>query len=200
MGLVPEHCYGIIRAARIKDKKKKMVELVQLRNPWGNFEWTGKWGDKSAEWTKNIKKALEYEFKDDGLFWMEFSDMKKFFPRVQISKIVDNNEFSFESIRGSYGLLAFNIENGGSYTFTIAQYGERMVPRDTEYKYSDGRLILIRIEDGQDPTNEGAINYVAGTKDFYRRDIHLEVNNLSPGNYAIVSEIDWCKASKPANN
>lgn len=27
-GLIPEHCYGIIKAARVKDKKKKMVDLV----------------------------------------------------------------------------------------------------------------------------------------------------------------------------
>lgn len=107
MGLVPEHCYGIIKAARIKDKKKKMVELVQLRNPWGNFEWTGKWGDKSDCWTKKLKKELNYEFKDDGLFWMDFQDMKKFFPRVQISKIDDNHVYSFEQLKGDFGIVHF---------------------------------------------------------------------------------------------
>lgn len=174
MGLVPEHCYGIIRAARVKDKKKKLVELVQLRNPWGNFEWTGRWGDKSDCWTKKLKKELNYEFKDDGLFWMEFQDMKKFFPRVQISKIDDNHKYSFEKLKGSYGLVAFKVDEAGQHTFTLAQLGERMVPRDIEYQYSDGRLFLVRLEDGQDPTNDQAIQYIAGTKGFYRRDIHLE--------------------------
>lgn len=174
MGLVPEHCYGIIKAARVKDKKKKQVELVQLRNPWGNFEWTGDWSDKSDCWNKRLKKELNFSDKDDGLFWMNFEDLRKFFPRVQISKIVDTNEYSFEKLKGSYALLGFQVAKPGQHTFTIAQMGERMVPRDIGYKYSDGRIFLIRLEGSEDPTNEGTIQFIQATKGFYRRDIHLE--------------------------
>jgi len=80
--LVPEHCYGIIRAVRVKDKKKKTVELCQLRNPWGKFEWKGRWSDKSDCWNKRLKKELDVENKDDGLFWMDFQDLKVYFPRI----------------------------------------------------------------------------------------------------------------------
>ena len=33
--------------------------LVKLRNPWGRFEWSGKFADGSAEWTKfkNVVRA-----------------------------------------------------------------------------------------------------------------------------------------------
>lgn len=74
-----------------------------------------------------------------------------------------------------------------------------MVPRDIEYQYSDGRLFLLRLEDGTDPTNEGAINFMGGTKGFYRRDLHLECN-LKPGAYALCAEVDWGRASKPAKS
>lgn len=51
-----------------------MVDLVQLRNPWGNFEWKGRWSDKSDCWNKKLKKELNFEAKDDGIFWMDFDD------------------------------------------------------------------------------------------------------------------------------
>lgn len=54
-GLIAEHSYGVIKAARVKDKNGKMVDLVQLRNPWATFEWTGRWGDNSDCWTQKLK-------------------------------------------------------------------------------------------------------------------------------------------------
>jgi hypothetical protein len=83
MGLITEHSYGLIAAAEVKDRDGKMVQLVQLRNPWGNFEWNGDWGDTSDCWTDELKRELNLTANaDDGLFWMNFEDMKKFFGRV----------------------------------------------------------------------------------------------------------------------
>ena len=45
------------------------VNLVKLRNPWGKFEWTGDWSDKSPLWPKNYSHVLD---EDDGCFWMSF--------------------------------------------------------------------------------------------------------------------------------
>ena len=49
------------------------VELVRVRNPWGNErEWTGAWGDKSSEWnllSDKEKKDMDLTFDDDGEFW-----------------------------------------------------------------------------------------------------------------------------------
>ena len=116
---------------------------------------------------------------------------------MQISKIVDGNKFSFEKMKGSYGLLISKIDEPGVHTFSIAQMGERMVDRDSKYEYSDGRMIIMRLN-GQDPTNLEAVEYIAGTNNCYRRDIHLEVN-VKPGTYVVCVEIDWCAESKPAN-
>ena len=39
-GLVSGHAYSLIQARQTSDGHR----LVQLRNPWGDFEWNGDWG------------------------------------------------------------------------------------------------------------------------------------------------------------
>lgn len=56
LGLVAQHSYGLLAAARVKDAMGDTVELVCMRNPWGDFEWTGDWGDDSDCWTPEIKQ------------------------------------------------------------------------------------------------------------------------------------------------
>lgn len=82
MGLVGQHAYGLLSCAIVKDKKKKDVRLVQLRNPWGHFEWNGNWGDKSSCWTPEAKKQVNFKDEDDGTFWMEFEEFRKYFTRI----------------------------------------------------------------------------------------------------------------------
>ena len=74
------YVYSLIAAAEVKNKMGKLVQLVQLRNPWGQFEWTGDWGDDSDCWTPQLRKQLGMETAaDDGSFWMDFDDFKKYF-------------------------------------------------------------------------------------------------------------------------
>lgn len=49
----------------------RMVLLLQLRNPWGRFEWKGKWGDEDPLWQRHpeVKAKLRFKKTDDGLFW-----------------------------------------------------------------------------------------------------------------------------------
>lgn len=46
------------------------LELIKLRNPWGEGEWTGKWSDNDPEWTDALIKATEKVDRDDGIFFM----------------------------------------------------------------------------------------------------------------------------------
>ena len=48
MGLVPGHCYSILR---LLPKVDGYSTIVKIRNPWGRTEWKGRWSDGSAEWT-----------------------------------------------------------------------------------------------------------------------------------------------------
>jgi len=41
-GLVPGHAYSVIQVKEAHGNK-----LLNIRNPWGSFEWDGDWGDHS---------------------------------------------------------------------------------------------------------------------------------------------------------
>ena len=68
-GLIGSHAYSILRAKECRGKR-----FVMCRNPWGQSEWTGAWGDGSKEWSGEwleVLKELPHEFGDDGEFVME---------------------------------------------------------------------------------------------------------------------------------
>lgn len=66
-----------------------------------------------------------------------------------------------------------------------------MVPRGAQYYYSDARMFLIKGNRDFEPTKEKNITYIAGTKDFHKRDVYLEVKDLKRGYYYLVCEVDW---------
>lgn len=65
-------------------------KLVKLRNPWGESEWAGDWGDNSPLWTQKMKSLLSYTGQRDGVFWMSFEDFTIQFQRVYICRIFDH--------------------------------------------------------------------------------------------------------------
>lgn len=69
-GLVAGHAYSIILV-----KEAFGNRLVNIRNPWGTFEWEGDWGDNSPLWTKKMIDAVRPVLDEaDGTFWMSFED------------------------------------------------------------------------------------------------------------------------------
>jgi Calpain family cysteine protease/WW domain len=52
------------------------------------MEWTGAWSDSDPRWTPELKQELNYTIdKDDGLFWMEYSDFSTYFSSVDTCMI-----------------------------------------------------------------------------------------------------------------
>ena len=81
-GLVGGHAYGLLACATVRDKRGNLVRIVQLRNPWGSFEWKGDWGDNSDCWTEEAKRQVHFSNADDGALWMEFEEFRQFFTRI----------------------------------------------------------------------------------------------------------------------
>jgi len=57
-----------------------------VRNPWGEVEWNGDYGDKSALWLGNetLKTELGYEDEEDGSFFMLWRDFVQWFQSVDM--------------------------------------------------------------------------------------------------------------------
>lgn len=43
---MPGHAYAVLTIREVKG-----IQLLNLRNPWGDFEWKGDWSDTSPLWT-----------------------------------------------------------------------------------------------------------------------------------------------------
>ena len=62
--------------------------LIQLRNPWGGHEWTGKWNDKDSRWIKAIKDEVGQRDVEDGMFWMSCDDFARCFTTITFADLV----------------------------------------------------------------------------------------------------------------
>lgn len=85
-GIVPGHAYTVLQVYESYGFK-----LIQLRNPWGTFEWNGDWSDNSDMWSKHpmVKSSVRVfaggvSKADDGSFWMSWEDFLKFFDNVDV--------------------------------------------------------------------------------------------------------------------
>ncbi|KAF1325405.1 Calpain-like protein, partial [Globisporangium splendens] len=81
-GIITNHAYSVLKAVEVNGKR-----LVQVRNPWGESEWTGPWSDGSTEWTPEWMTLLDHRFGDDGAFWMSYEDFLKVFTDLDRTRI-----------------------------------------------------------------------------------------------------------------
>ena len=89
-GLFHGHQYAVLESRETRDG----TAFVHVRNPWGNdAEWTGPYSDNSKEWMENPdhKKELMPEFKDDGAFWIKWTDFKYYLSLVDIVRTFPSN-------------------------------------------------------------------------------------------------------------
>uniref|UniRef100_A0A8C9TRT4 Calpain 8 n=1 Tax=Scleropages formosus TaxID=113540 RepID=A0A8C9TRT4_SCLFO len=92
--LVKGHAYSITGAE----------ELVRIRNPWGQVEWTGPWSDNSSEWNSvrpEEKEKLDF-CAEDGEFWMAYSDFVKQYSRLEICNLTPDTLNSDSVARWNY--------------------------------------------------------------------------------------------------
>lgn len=192
LGLVAQHSYGLLRACEITDAFGEKVKIVNLRNPWGDFEWSGAWGDSSDLWTDDIKKQAQYA-DDTGLFWMAYTDVCHYFSRIQICHINDDYHYSFmkaNHARGSYSLMRLMLTGEGEHTISISQVDERCFNRHSDYDYSNCRIIVAKIEEDADTIEKIQLKFMKGVAG-WDREAHCQFDNLPKGEYYVYAELDW---------
>uniref|UniRef100_A0A4W3GBP5 Calpain 1, (mu/I) large subunit a n=1 Tax=Callorhinchus milii TaxID=7868 RepID=A0A4W3GBP5_CALMI len=85
--LVKGHAYSVTGVKEV-DYRGRQVRLIRIRNPWGQVEWTGSWSDGSSEWDHIGDDERDGMVnKEDGEFWMDFSEFLRQFSRLEICNL-----------------------------------------------------------------------------------------------------------------
>jgi len=118
VGLRPRHAYSVMD---VRDEGNQL-RLVKLRNPWGHFSWKGDWSDDSPTWTRELKSILMPRGGDEGVFWMCFKDVIKYFDSIDICKIRSGwNEIRLE---GLFPTKSTDIDNISFLILTVNETTE----------------------------------------------------------------------------
>nr|XP_019944506.1 PREDICTED: calpain-2 catalytic subunit-like [Paralichthys olivaceus] len=86
--LVKGHAYSLTGADQV-EYNGDVVQLVRIRNPWGQVEWNGDWSDNSRNWryvSDEDRKRLTNHC-EDGEFWMSFPDFLRQYSRLEICNL-----------------------------------------------------------------------------------------------------------------
>ncbi|CAN2387500.1 Belongs to the peptidase C2 family [Pristimantis euphronides] len=141
--LVKGHAYSVTGTEEVV-YKGKTVQLVRLRNPWGDVEWTGAWSDDAPEWNDvdpKVRAALDKKV-DDGEFWMAFSDWVKQYSRLDICNLSPDSLTSNENYKwnttlfnGSWirGSTAGGCRNFPASFWTNPQFRMKLVDPDHDH-------------------------------------------------------------------
>lgn len=194
-GMVAKHYYSITRVADAYGQR-----LINLRNPWGEFEWKGDWCDGSSCWTQDMINAIRPSFQgDDGSFWMSYEDFSKIFMRVVLGKVKDWWEWRSRNLVMKSPLggiakeaLVINVVYETNVIIGISQEDERTVGAKEYRKYLDLGIVLLR-------WNGSAYVFHASTDNNQQeRDIYLELQ-LPPGTYLAVPISTGCSLNMPGD-
>ncbi|XP_028437287.1 calpain-2 catalytic subunit [Perca flavescens] len=144
--LVKGHAYSVTGAEEVNFQGKP-VQLVRIRNPWGEVEWTGPWSDGSSEWnhiSKDEKSKLNH-VAEDGEFWISYSDFINQFSRLQICNLTPDT------------LLSDKVGHWNHYQYegtwrVGSTAGGRRKCKDT---FSSNPQFVVRLEDVDDDPLDG---------------------------------------------
>lgn len=85
-GIIDSHAYTVIES--VEDAAGTGINLLKLRNPWGNSEMeTGEFGDHGYGWKDypEIKELLNPVVADDGIFWITCKEFFQYFDTIYVS-------------------------------------------------------------------------------------------------------------------
>nr|XP_031316719.1 calpain-9 isoform X2 [Camelus dromedarius] len=88
-GLIKGHAYTVTGVDQVNVHGQK-IELIRVRNPWGQVEWNGSWSDSSPEWRSvgpAEQRRLCHTALDNGEFWMAFRDFRAHFDKVEVCNL-----------------------------------------------------------------------------------------------------------------
>jgi hypothetical protein len=184
-GIVSGHAYSILDVQEIIDSRGQRAKLLQIRNPWGKFEWKGDFSDDSNLWTPEARAKLKILKSDDGIFWMRFEDFFQFFQEIGFLKIIPNyfsNNVIVSQKIANTSIVRIHVPNKTHITLSVDQIDSRIVD-DPNYNYS-----LVRMTLGKLAGKEGITFIDAG---FSGEKSQFIETILEAGDYIVLLESYW---------
>ncbi|XP_033469478.2 calpain-2 catalytic subunit-like [Epinephelus lanceolatus] len=144
--LVKGHAYSVTGAEEV-NYRGRQVQLVRVRNPWGQVEWTGPWSDGSREWSyvSEDEKSKLNHVAEDGEFWMSYSDFTRQFSKLEICNLTPDTLVSDEV--GHWNHYQFE----GMWRVGSTAGGCRNNPAT----FSSNPQFVVHLEDVDDDTLDG---------------------------------------------
>ena len=182
--LVAGHVYSILGLFELPTGDK----LIKLRNPWGDNEWKGAWGDNSPKWTEDLMKLVEHKANShDGVFWMDLQDYWDGFAETVIC-MDENSKYTSKKqlcqTDKETHLFKIIIKIPGSYCISLT-HANRRKGRKQNFEYPLARLFLAKgsVEENQ------KIEFIEGKyfNDYY---YHIQAT-LSADDYLIYTTHEW---------
>ncbi|KTG03002.1 hypothetical protein cypCar_00034086, partial [Cyprinus carpio] len=191
--LVKGHAYSVTGAKEVHSHGR-LVQLVRLRNPWGQVEWTGPWSDNSKEWNsvQPEEKAKLVHSAEDGEFWMAYSDFIQNFSWLEICNQTPDalssntvSRWKFSQFEGDWrvGSTAGGCGNNPVSFCSNPQFVIKLEEEDDDpYDGKDGCTILVGLMQkdfrkvkrfGQNPNAIGFTIYKVPDELRGRNNIHL---------------------------
>jgi hypothetical protein len=142
-GILANHAYSVLRAIELEG-----IRLVQIRNPWGQHEWTGRWSDNSPEWKKykDFKKKLNQKAEEDGSFWMCYEDFLSNWQSLSVC-FVFNDEWRMTNLE-FYPPATFllTVKEPTQAVIAICQPDKRLIDCMDNYDIAIGLAVLTEDE------------------------------------------------------
>jgi calpain-15 len=191
-GLVPGHAYTVIQVKEVAGN-----QLLNVRNPWGNFEWEGDWSDKSPLWTPDMIAALNPILtENDGTFWMCWQDFLKNFKGVNFCRVANFQEvrkkgvfqqvhYLDEDFVLSKEVYSVECDQDTKVFIGLHQDDERLIGVSSRRTFIDLGIVVLEVE--------GDSYQVAEYKEqATERQVELEFNLLAGKRYVIVPLTTGC--------
>ncbi|KAL6111252.1 capn8 [Pungitius sinensis] len=181
--LVKGHAYSITAAQQVVHLGSP-VELLRIRNPWGQVEWTGAWSDDSKDWDgvdPEEKKKLDHSA-DDGEFWMSYTDFLRHFSRLDLCNLTPDTLTS--DVIGGWSFSEFE----GDWRVGSTAGGCRNYPAT----FCSNPQFFIQLEEEDEEPEGGGCTVVIGLmqKDGRReRRFGRDLNTIGFSIYQVPNEV-----------
>ena len=180
-GIIEGHAYTLVGAIKMSNG----VNVLKLRNPWGQGEWKGDWSDESSLWNDKLKREAGWTNIDDGTFYMTYPDLLENFCALSICHYYDDFLYSSTRLNAKdeeTTVMQFTINQEGSYYIGLSQPDKKMFGNSVNYQQGYLSCIILR-KDGD------SLSYVDGfanaTRDIWSK---MKLNN---GSYLALIYTNW---------